>query len=124
MSAPAAAPRRILVVEDEMLVAMFIADTLEEAGCEIVGTTGRIDEALALIDGGEIDAAVLDVNLGRGRTSFPVAEALATRDIPFLFSTGYGAQPLRQRYPERSVLTKPFKEDELVRAVASLVAVP
>lgn len=113
--------RRVLVVEDEMLVALFIADALAGAGCEVVGMTARIDEALALIDDGSVDMAVLDVNLGRGCTSFPIADALATRDIPFLFSTGYGAQPLGQSYPDRSVLTKPFREEELVRALSDLV---
>lgn len=82
--------RRILVVEDESLVAMLIETILEDLGGETVGPLASVEEALAFLgDGPALDAALLDVNLA-GRQVFPVAEALAASGVPFVFSTGYG----------------------------------
>lgn len=118
------AGRRILVVEDEMIVAMFVQDALAEIGCDVVGAASRVEQAMDLIDREDIDAAVLDLNLGRGQTSYPIAEALAARGIPFVFSTGYGEKGLREDFRDRPLLTKPFKEDELTRAVTALLDGP
>src|ERR1041384_7652891 len=96
-------PLRILVVEDEVLLAMNIEDMLLESGYEVAGIASRLTPALALAREGLFDAAMLDVNLA-GEPSFPVADLLAERGIPFLFATGYGLQGLDERYHGRPVL--------------------
>ncbi|TIQ25766.1 MAG: response regulator, partial [Mesorhizobium sp.] len=78
---------RILVVEDTFLVALDLSDELTDAGCDVVGPAPSVQEALEQIDGVELDGAVLDVNL-HGERSFPLAEHLAARDVPFVFLTG------------------------------------
>jgi len=109
---------RILLVEDEAMVAMIIEDTLCDLGCEIVGPVSNIDRALAAAQAGDrIDGAFLDVNL-RGELVYPVAEALAARGVPFAFVTGYGEKGIDARYRDAPVLTKPF----LPEAVGQLVA--
>jgi CheY-like chemotaxis protein len=112
--------RRILVVEDEMMVLMLIEDMLADLGCESVSTAATVDRALALMDGRTFDVAMLDVNLN-GQNSYPVADALATRGIPFVFATGYGDHVTRARYPERPVLQKPFKFERLVETLSGLL---
>ena len=108
---------RVLVVEDESLVAMLIEAMLEDAGCVIVGPASRVAEAMELMDGGErIDLALLDVNVA-GQQVFPVAEALAARNIPLVFSTGYGEGGLPEEWRGRPVVQKPFTEDGLRKAL-------
>jgi CheY-like chemotaxis protein len=114
-------PLRILVVEDEMLLAMNIEDMLLEQGYEVAGIASRLAPALALAKEGGFDAAVLDVNLA-GETSFPIADLLAERGIPFFFATGYGLQGLEERYQGRPVLQKPFRAAELRKAIESIGA--
>ncbi|HEX6011198.1 MAG TPA: response regulator [Geminicoccaceae bacterium] len=80
--------RRVLVVEDELIVAFLLEDMLAGLGCAVVGPAARVDQALALLDAEAIDAALLDVNLN-GHKSYPVADALAARGVPFVFSTAY-----------------------------------
>ena len=82
--------RRILVVEDEMLVLMSIEDMLADLGCESVTAAATVDQAVALIDAQVFDAAMLDMNLN-GTKSFPVADKLAELGVPFIFATGYSA---------------------------------
>lgn len=106
------AGRRILVVEDEMMVAMLLEDMLTDLGCKIVGPAGRIEDALCMARDERIDAAVLDVNLN-GRETFPVADILRRRGIPFLFATGYGAGGLVERMRDAPALQKPFHDREL-----------
>ena len=110
---------RILVVEDEMLVAMNIEDMLLELGHEVAGLAGRLGPALALAREARFDAAMLDVNLA-GERSFPVADLLAERGIPFLFATGYGRQGIEERFRDRPILQKPFRAAELAAALATL----
>jgi CheY-like chemotaxis protein len=81
--------RKVLLAEDEMLVAWLFVDMLDDLGRAIVGPASSVDQALAMIDTEAIDVAVLDVNLN-GQMSYPIAEALAGRGVPFIFSTGYG----------------------------------
>jgi len=81
--------RRILVVEDEMLIAVTIEDALMELGCEIVGPVASLDAALDLAGREMLDGAILDVTI-RGGTVFPVAEKLLARRIPFVLASGYG----------------------------------
>ena len=108
---------RILVVEDEMMVAMLLEDMLGELGCIVVGPAPRVRHALELAVAEAIDGAILDVNVA-GEKVFAVADALAARGIPFLFATGYGSAGLLEEYRDRPTLQKPFAQDELERAVA------
>ncbi|MEO7826059.1 MAG: response regulator [Allosphingosinicella sp.] len=110
---------RILVVEDEMLVAMNIEDMLLELGHEVAGLASRLAPALALASESKFDVAMLDVNLA-GEASFPVADLLAERGIPFLFATGYGRQGIEERFRDRLILQKPFRAAELGAALATL----
>jgi CheY-like chemotaxis protein len=113
--------RRVLIVEDESLVAMLLETILEDMGCQPVGPAANIDDGLALASGEEaLDAALLDVNVG-GRQVFPVAEALRARGVPFIFSTGYGEGGLPDEWRGQATLQKPFTEaavrDALMKAV-------
>ena len=107
---------RILVVEDEMLVAMNIEDMLLALGHDVAGIASRLGPALQLAREGAFDLAMLDVNLA-GETSFPVAEILRERGIPFLFATGYGAEGIEEGYRGAPVLQKPFRERDLQAAL-------
>ncbi|MFO1081463.1 MAG: response regulator [Reyranellaceae bacterium] len=115
-----AAPLRVLVVEDEVLVAMLIEDMLRELGCEVVALSGTLDDALRRAQADDLDVAVLDVNLN-GRQSLPVADALRVRGLPFLFATGYGRKILGVAYDGVPVLQKPFGRDELRGALAKVL---
>jgi len=115
--------RRVLVVEDEALVAMLLEDGLCDAGAKVIGPAASVQEALRLIevasgDGG-LDAAVLDLNLA-GEKVAPVADRLAALGVPFVFSTGYGEACDRSGYPAVPVLAKPFGLERLVITVHDL----
>jgi CheY-like chemotaxis protein len=106
----------VLVVEDEMLVAMTIEDMLIGLGAEVVGPAMRLDAALELASTAAIDVAMLDVNLHGGR-SYPVAELLAARGIPFVFATGYGHAEGADACAHAPMLTKPYREADLIRVL-------
>lgn len=89
--------QRILVVENEGIVAWALEDMLADLGCAVVGPAARVSQALATIDDGPIDAAVLDLNLN-GHMSYPVADVLALRGIPFVFLTGYHKSSIPEKY--------------------------
>jgi DNA-binding response OmpR family regulator len=110
---------RILVVEDEYLVAALIQDFLEAAGCIVLGPIPRLAQAVDAARAEACDGAVLDINLGGSRV-FSVAEVLSRRRIPFVFVTGYGADALPTEFHQRPTIRKPFKGDELLNAVAGL----
>lgn len=110
--------RNILAVEDEMLVAMMLEDILEDAGCNVI-CVGHLAQAILLARERDIDAAVLDVNL-HGERSYPVADSLATRGIPFVFVTGQ--VDLATLYPDRPVLAKPYEPDDLLAVLSALIA--
>jgi CheY-like chemotaxis protein len=114
----ALAGRRILVVEDEMMIAMLVEDMLAELGCAVVGPAHALDVALdlALTELG-LDAALLDVNLG-GEPVFAVADALRKRGVPAIFSTGYGDAALREVDRGAPVLQKPFRAHDLAKALS------
>ena len=99
---------RILVVEDEALIALSIEQTLRDFGCTVVALAMHIDDALLIAQSGDVDAAMLDVNVG-GREVFPVADVLIRRRIPVLFATGYGAEALRSDLRGRPIIRKPFQ---------------
>lgn len=102
--------RRVLLVEDESLVAMLLETILEDMGCITVGPAANIDDGLAMAtDGKHLDAALLDVNVA-GRYVFPVAHALKARGVPFVFSTGYGEGGLPDEWRGQATIQKPFTE--------------
>ena len=107
---------RILVVEDEMMVAMVLEDMLTGFGCDVV-KAARVAKAIHLIATDRIDGAILDVNVA-GEPVYPVARALQTRGIPFIFSSGYGAGGLPSEYRDCPTLSKPFHENELAPLLA------
>ena len=112
---------RVLVVEDEYLVAILIEEILESAGCIVMGPIPRLREALDAAHHDDCDAAVLDVNLAGERIN-PVADALSERNVPFLFVTGYGASALPSEYAERPLLHKPFRMAELLGALSRVLS--
>ncbi|WP_233236370.1 response regulator [Bordetella sp. LUAb4] len=111
--------RRILVVEDDYLVALTVVELLEDAGAEVIGPYSNAQEAVAMVTSGamEIDAGILDVNLD-GETSFPVADALAARQIFFIFATGYGGSVLGDPYQNYPRCQKPFDPADLFQRLA------
>lgn len=115
--------KRILIVEDEVLVAMHLEDLLTEMGHQVVGPATRVNQAMELARRSEIDMAVLDVNVA-GRTSFPVADVLRQRGIPFVFATGYGAEGFVEGYRDEPTLRKPYEPQELMRAIAAMFPPP
>jgi CheY-like chemotaxis protein len=112
--------RRILVVEDEMLNLVMLEDILTAAGCESVAAAATIDQAIAVIDERIFDAALLDIKL-KGKHSYPVADALAVRGVPFIFVTGASGPDIEHGYRDRPVLRKPFKEEKLIKALTDLL---
>lgn len=114
------ARNRILVVEDEAIVAMLLEDMLAELGYEVVGPVTRLDRALELARNAAIGAAVLDLNLN-GEDTYPVADALSARAIPFIFATGYGVKEVAERFRGTPLTQKPFHRDDLERALNAAV---
>jgi CheY-like chemotaxis protein len=108
--------KRVLLVEDETLIAMLLEDILDDLGYDVAGSAADFNEGMRLASAESFDFAILDVNVG-GREIFPIAEQLAARDIPFIFSTGYGAYGLPDEWKNRPVLPKPFKPDDLEKAL-------
>ena len=114
-----AEPRRILLVEDEPMIAFALEDMVLEMGFEIVGPAYRLSEALALAAEADFDVAVLDVNLNEEQ-SFPVADLLRRRGIPFLFATGYAEGGIGWK-GEAPVIAKPYGRQQLARALEGLL---
>ena len=115
--------KRVLLVEDEALVAMLVEDMLADEGCEVAATASRLGDALALAADTSllIDIAILDVNLA-GEPVFAVAEALARRGVPFAFATGYGAGGLPESWRNRPTLQKPFTAADVHAVLKQIVA--
>ena len=112
--------RRILVVEDNFLVATLLAEVLESVGWQVVGPVAHLAAALDAVASEGFDAAVLDVNLG-GQAVYPVAEVLVARRVPFVFVTAYGREALPPLFCGRPHLGKPFLPGELIGTVAHLI---
>jgi CheY-like chemotaxis protein len=108
---------RILLVEDEMMLAMMLEDMLTDLGYRVV-LAGRIAKAVQLAASEAIDGAILDMNVA-GESVYPVAQELRTRGIPFIFATGYGPQGVDPRYQSSPVLTKPYHVTDLKRVAAA-----
>ena len=111
--------RRILVVEDELLIGLDVKATLTDVGCEVIGPVASVSSAVKAVREDRFDAAVLDINLG-GDLSFPIADALLEAQVPFLFLTAYARIALPKPYCERVVIAKPFSGSVLVRELARI----
>jgi CheY-like chemotaxis protein len=113
---------KVLVVEDESMVSMLMADMLQDLGCTVVGTVARFDDALRqATNDPAFDVALLDVNLN-GKQTFPIAEQLAARGVRFIFATGYGEGILPQSLQGGPILQKPFELEALQKALRRAVA--
>ena len=110
--------RRVLVVEDELLVAMLLEDIVADLGAVLVGPATRIPKALEICEDASvgIDVAILDVNVG-GSSVFPVADALTRRGVPFVFATGYGQGGLPDAWRDHPTLPKPFNQGQVEKAL-------
>ena len=102
---------RVLVVEDQMLIAEVLEECLYDLHCQVVGPTGTVEAALRLVHAYPVDAAILDVNLG-SETVYPVAEALEARNVPFVFTTGYGEMSLPEQWRAKPRLAKPYNSEQ------------
>jgi CheY-like chemotaxis protein len=118
---PVAAGKRILVVEDELMIRMLLDGMLSDLGYTMAAEAGAIDEAMALAKQGEFDAAILDVNLN-GQPITPVVEILIARGLPFVFATGYGQRGVPEAYRSNPTLQKPFQVEALAQALTAIAA--
>jgi PAS domain S-box-containing protein len=112
--------KRIIIIEDEPLVALDVESSLIAGGCELIGSAGTVDTARALVAGAECDAALLDVNLA-GHPVDELAAALTQRNIPFAFVTGYGREALPRRFRDALILKKPFSQEQLLAVLEALL---
>jgi CheY-like chemotaxis protein len=110
------ASKRVLVVEDELMIRMLLQDMLTDLGYTLAGEAGRIDEALELAKRAQFDVAILDVNLN-GQPISPVVEVLIERGLPFVFATGYGQRGVPEPYRRTPTLQKPFQVEALALAI-------
>jgi DNA-binding response OmpR family regulator len=117
----ALAGKRVLIVEDELLVALMIEDFLGDFGCTTIGPCGSVENALHAVRTETLDLAVLDVNLA-GERVYPVAEALAERHIPFLFLSGYGEDAIPPGHSDWKVCAKPFRGADLAAMLTAQLA--
>ena len=117
MKAPAQC--NVLVVEDDFMVALLVADNLAELGFKQISQSSTVAKALAWLKGNTADVAILDVNLGR-EFSYPIAEQLVARSVPFVFATGYADTALPETWRDRPMLNKPFSLVEMKVALAGL----
>ena len=111
---------KVLIVEDEFLVASLLQEMLETAGCIVAGPIPRVAEAVDAADRDTYDAAILDINVAGYRID-PVADALSRRSVPFVFVTGYSTGALPAEYADRPRLCKPFRIADLLGTLANLV---
>jgi len=111
---------RVLVVEDEVAIAMLVEDMLLDLGVVVIGPAGRLSQGKSLAESEEIDVAILDVNVA-GESVYPIVDVLARRGIRFIFSTGYGAGGIDPSWRDRPVLQKPFTQSELENALEKAV---
>ena len=105
-----------------MLVAMLVEEMVQELGYQVVGPAMTLDKALQLIEQAPFDCAILDINLGHGVISAPIAQKLEARGIPFLYASGYGSKEAIDGIGERIILKKPFLPQDLDRALRLLLS--
>ena len=109
--------RRVLIVEDDPVIAATQKMILEGAGCTVLDPAPGVEAALRTIGAHRVDLALLDVNLGDEKV-YPVADALAARGVPFVFLTGYGSETLPPVHRARPCVTKPCDDDDLLAALS------
>lgn len=107
---------RVLLVEDELLITLLLEDMLQSLDCEIAEAPADLEEALAAAQSGAFDLALVDLSLG-GELTYPVADILKARRIPFAFMTGYASASLAPAYAETPVLEKPFHQQDLAATI-------
>jgi CheY-like chemotaxis protein len=118
----AAGPRlRVFIVEDETIVAMLIEEFVRELGWEVAGLAASVEAALAALERTDADVVILDVNL-QGTKSFPVAEFLQARRLPFAFATAYGRPGLEGRFENVPLVRKPYGQADLARVVGEALS--
>lgn len=110
---------RVLIVEDEALIAMMVEDAVEAAGHEVAGVVANITEALTAAATGDFDVALLDMNLN-GQKGHPLPVALQARGKPFAFVTGYGHVGILAQFADAPVVTKPFRFEDIARVLEVL----
>jgi CheY-like chemotaxis protein len=113
--------RRILVVEDELVMALDLSDMVEKLGGAVVGPVGRLAQGVALAESEELAGAILDINLG-GEKSFALADRLSARNVPIIFATGYDVTMLPERFADVPRLAKPFSALAVERAFRKIFA--
>ncbi len=110
----------VLLVEDEVMIRMMVADMLTELGYTVVAEAGDIDEAIRLVQATDFDIAILDVNVN-GKLISPVAEAVTLRGRPLIFATGYGSSGLPEKFRDSPTLQKPFQVQTLARTIETVL---
>jgi CheY-like chemotaxis protein len=111
---------RVLIVEDEIAILLLVEELLASLGCKVAATACHIAPAFATARDGAFDAAVLDINIA-GETVYPVAEALVARNVPIVFSTGYGVQGVEAAWRDWPILQKPYRAEQLADALKSAI---
>ncbi len=119
--ATTAAGKRVLIVEDELMIRMLLEGMLTDLGHSVAAEAGTIEEALKLAKQAEFDVALLDVNLNN-RPITPVAEVLVERGVPFVFASGYGQRGVPEAYRQSPTLQKPFQIEALAQAIDAALA--
>jgi CheY-like chemotaxis protein len=115
--------QRILILEEQASIAQRLVEMIEGLNCKAVGPVDRLPQALALLVECEVDAAILDVKI-EGEPSYPVAEDLIRRGIPWAFASSNPTDELARRYPSVPVITKPYSSEHLSKVLAQLLAGP
>ncbi|MET0307263.1 MAG: response regulator [Sphingomonas sp.] len=113
-------PSRILIVEDEPLIAMMLEDFLEALDRRLAGSADSVETAIEFVELGGIDAAILDVNLRGGEQSWPIADRLAELGIPFVIATGGAGDTIAEAHRGRPILSKPFTMSSVEKVLDSL----
>jgi CheY-like chemotaxis protein len=116
--------KSILIVEDEPLIAMMLEDFLESLGHNVVGTCETVEAAMASVEKGGFDVAILDVQLKDGQSSWSVADRLADSGTPFVLATGGAVEPPPERHANAPLLAKPYTIDAIEPAIALACACP
>jgi DNA-binding response OmpR family regulator len=111
---------RVLIIEDEPLIALTLADVLMDAGFQIAGVVGKLEKALALIESGACDVAIVDANLA-GESASPAAIALAARGLPFIVSSGYSPEQIQGTFPGALFIQKPCRPELLIQTLDTLL---
>jgi CheY-like chemotaxis protein len=111
---------RVLIVEDELLIGDLLDGMVADLGYEVVAVVPRVEDALAVVERGDLDFAIVDIRL-HDDSAMPVADALAAKGVPFVFATGLGGDGLPQSHRGRPILQKPFTKLDLEREINALL---